>query len=146
MMAFTSEHRGGLKSSSLWSPQICPLSYVESFGDPYDNTFRVWSPSWMSPWCPTCHAYNHPMEVRDIFADYRRLLTSVGGAWKTPLTTAPQSSLLANAPGITEPSPILESSKISPSNVRTKQRRMQRLQKREMGRAMKGGQRIKNFQ
>jgi hypothetical protein len=125
-MALPREHRGlvGLESTTLWSSQ------------PYG--------AWMSPWCPTCRAYNHPMEVPDIFADYRLLLpiksattiTASQGknAWKTPLIAL--STLFTFSGQRGQAASGSQSSKISPSSIRTKQRRMQRLQKREMRRAL----------
>jgi hypothetical protein len=62
------------------------------------------------------------MEVRDIFADYRLLL---------PIQPAKLSNALMLMDEAGEEDALLGSSKVSPSNVRTKQRRLQRLQQRE---------------
>ena len=114
----SSKHKG-LKSASLWSSITGPIPLI----DPYNNsTLGVWSPPWMSPWCPSCHAYTRPMEVRDIFADYRLLL---------PIQPAKLSNALMLMDEAGEEDALLGSSKVSPSNVRTKQRRLQRLQQRE---------------
>ena len=125
-------HRGwnGLESTTLWSSQIYPPPYTLSYG--------TWSPPWMSPWCPNCPAYRNPMEVRDIFADYRLLLPIKPPpesphkiVWKkAPAEMSSIFTFSARAAPFSPPS----SSETSPSNIRTKQRRMQRLQKREMSR------------
>jgi hypothetical protein len=65
------------------------------------------------------------MEVRDIFADYRLLLLSIQPTNTTKLSNA--LMLMDGGENIALPG----SSKVSPSNVRTKQRRLQRLQQRE---------------